>query len=91
MTARLRYVPLNAFLVALTVVAVLGTVTSNSFAKPRDEVQLGDPDIGDQGPAKGSPQTVRQISSSVDKVHYFDSQQWRTWLALITALNKSYR
>jgi len=91
MMARRRCLQVNVTLVTLVIIALMGILPSSTLARTRDEVQLGDPDIGDQGPAKGSGQTIKQVPSDLEQIRYTNSQRWRTWLTVLAAISRPYR
>jgi len=78
----------TTFLCAALVTAVLAsTQPATTLAKTRPEIQLGDPDVGDQGPTNGPPKASKAINPSFESRNYMSIDTIRVWLRLIAAVH----
>jgi hypothetical protein len=84
MTARLSLRPTLMKSATLILVLSLSSVTAlftpGASARTRTEVQLGDPDIGDQGPA---PAPHKTLAASGLRLTHFTTLSHRQWRLLI--------
>ena len=83
MTARLSSRPTLSITFALILLTTLFTPIASARTR---EVLLGDPDIGDQGPAPAPPKSLKASSIQLNRPNAISLNQWRMLIRIALAL-----
>lgn len=70
----------------LSLCLVLMALPASASARTRTEVALGDPDIGDQGPAPVPPKALKASSLRLNRPNHIPPDRWRMLIDIALAL-----